>query len=41
MSLYQTDVDTLDGEKTTLASWQGKVLLGGERRLKMRTDAAV
>ena len=27
MSLYQTDVDTLDGEKTTLASWQGKVLL--------------
>ena len=27
MSLYQTEVTTIDGEKTTLEQWQGKVLL--------------
>ena len=27
MSLYQTELVTLDGEKTTLAQYQGKVLL--------------
>ncbi|MDE1187489.1 MAG: glutathione peroxidase [Pantoea sp.] len=27
MSIYQTELVTLDGEKTTLAQWQGKVLL--------------
>ncbi|MDO6406188.1 glutathione peroxidase [Pantoea phytobeneficialis] len=27
MSIYQTELVTLDGEKTTLEQWQGKVLL--------------
>ncbi|MEZ3498777.1 glutathione peroxidase [Pantoea sp. KPR_PJ] len=27
MSLYQTEVETIDGENTTLEKWQGKVLL--------------
>lgn len=27
MSLYQTEITTIDGEKTTLEKWQGKVLL--------------
>lgn len=27
MSIFQTELETLDGEKTTLAQWQGKVLL--------------
>ncbi|MDU6389915.1 MAG: glutathione peroxidase, partial [Pantoea sp.] len=27
MSLYQTEVTTIDGEKTMLEQWQGKVLL--------------
>ncbi|HAH14287.1 MAG TPA: glutathione peroxidase, partial [Pantoea agglomerans] len=27
MNIYQTELVTLDGEKTTLSQWQGKVLL--------------
>ncbi|ORM74033.1 glutathione peroxidase [Pantoea wallisii] len=27
MSIYETELVTLDGDKTTLAAWQGKVLL--------------
>lgn len=27
MNIFQTQLETLDGEKTTLAQWQGKVLL--------------
>ncbi|ARF50153.1 hypothetical protein DSJ_12895 [Pantoea stewartii subsp. stewartii DC283] len=27
MSIYQTELVTLDGEKTTLSAWQGNVLL--------------
>ena len=27
MSIFQTELETLDGEKTTLAQWQGQVLL--------------
>ncbi|KAA5987179.1 glutathione peroxidase, partial [Pantoea sp. M_5] len=27
MNIYETELVTLDGEKTTLSQWQGKVLL--------------